>query len=172
MRRNDTPITSKHKEIKGLLVSDVLICDGLLRGDLYFVIRGSGVRVSPGAPQSSIKMQILANRVSFRGAVPLDIWHHFSSFAICRGNIPHPTGSKAPALHFKKFRPVPWYDGLASIKPGSYISHLSMELGRLGLEIPRIERHAPGPRTATVLSDLTDWLSHHPGEAYARLIDW
>jgi hypothetical protein len=55
---------------------------------------------------------------------------------------------------------------------GEHVSHMLTELGRLDLEIAEIERHDRPPNTKTVLSDLIDWLSEHPGEAFARLVNW
>jgi hypothetical protein len=49
---------------------------------------------------------------------------------------------------------------------------LLIELGRLGLGIYDIEDHSRPPNSKTVLSDLTEWLSDHPGEAFAKLVNW
>jgi hypothetical protein len=53
-----------------------------------------------------------------------------------------------------------------------YVSHIIVELGRLGLEVHDIERHDRPPNTKMVLSDLLDWLDDHPGEAFAKLANW
>ncbi|WP_146214394.1 hypothetical protein [Rhizobium sp. 11515TR] len=47
-----------------------------------------------------------------------------------------------------------------------------MELGRLGLDIDDIESRSRPPNRDTVLSDLVDWLSDHPGKAFAQLANW
>jgi hypothetical protein len=72
----------------------------------------------------------------------------------------------------KLFRPVSWYSGAMVESAGGYVSHVLRELGRLGLEIHDIERRDRAPNTETVLSDLIDWLSDRPGEAFARLFNW
>jgi hypothetical protein len=77
-----------------------------------------------------------------------------------------------PPRQLKLFRPVGWHDGLSVGRAGDYVSHLLMELGRLNLEIHDIERRDRPPNTKTVLSDLIDWLAEHPGEAFAKLVDW
>lgn len=71
----------------------------------------------------------------------------------------------------KLFRPISW-STYAHTSVGDYVKHLLTELGRLGLEVDDIERHDRAPHTKTVLSDLMDWLSEHPGQAYAKLVDW
>jgi hypothetical protein len=79
--------------------------------------------------------------------------------------------SETISPRLKLFRPISWYSG--SIKSvGDYAEHLLTELGRLGLKIHDIERHDRPPHTETVLSDLMDWLSEHPGKAHAKLVDW
>ncbi len=70
----------------------------------------------------------------------------------------------------KLFRPISWYGNIIK-SVSDYIKHLPTELGRLGLEIHRIERRARPPNTETVLSDLMDWLSEQPCEAYAKPVD-
>ena len=72
----------------------------------------------------------------------------------------------------KLFRPISWHEGATARPVAEYISHLLMELGRLGLDIHDIERHDRPPDTKTVLSDLIDWLSDQPGEAFAKLFNW
>ena len=81
-----------------------------------------------------------------------------------------PTRSAAPRI--KLFRPMSWYDGIALRPLTEYVSHILVELGRLGLEVEHIERHDRPPNTKTVLSDLLDWLEDHPGEAFAKLVNW
>jgi hypothetical protein len=70
------------------------------------------------------------------------------------------------------FRPVSWYSGVMVESAGEYVSHILRELGRLGFEIHEIERRDRPPNTKTVLSDLIDWLSEHPGQAFAKLVNW
>lgn len=65
-----------------------------------------------------------------------------------------------------------WYDGIALRPLTEYVSHILVELGRLGLEVEQIERHDRPPNTKTVLSDLLNWLDDHPGEAFAKLVNW
>jgi len=72
----------------------------------------------------------------------------------------------------KLFRPLSWYEGITLQSATEYVSHVLVELGRLGLEIHDIERRDRPPNTKTVLSDLLDWLSDHPGEAFGKLINW
>jgi hypothetical protein len=72
----------------------------------------------------------------------------------------------------KLFRPVSWYSGLMVDSAGEYVSHILRELGRLGFEIHDIERRERPPNTKTVVSDLIDWLSEQPGQAYAKLVNW
>src|SRR4051794_15168733 len=80
-------------------------------------------------------------------------------------------GTSTVAPRLKLFRPISWYDsGIKSVS--DYVGHILTELGRLGLEIHDIERHARAPHTETVLSDLMHWLSEHPSNAYAKLVDW
>jgi hypothetical protein len=45
-------------------------------------------------------------------------------------------------------------------------------LGRIGLKIAEIEDNSRPPNTMTVLSDLVDWMSERPSEAFAQLTDW
>jgi len=87
-----------------------------------------------------------------------------------RGRGKGPTQPKLPQI--KLFRPISWYDGITLRSSTDYISHILFELGRWGLKVADIERHDRPPNTQTVLSDLLDWLADHPGEAYAKLVDW
>lgn len=77
-----------------------------------------------------------------------------------------------PPPRLKQFRPMNWYSGYMVRAVGEYVSHLLRELGRLGLEVHDIERFDRPPNTKTVLSDLIDWLSERPGEAFAKLFNW
>jgi hypothetical protein len=77
-----------------------------------------------------------------------------------------------PPARLKLFRPINWYGGVIAKSTSEYVSHVLRELGRLDLEIHEIERHDRPPNTKTVLSDLIDWLSEHPGEAFAKLVNW
>ena len=70
------------------------------------------------------------------------------------------------------FRPISWYGEAIAKSASEYLSHVLIELGRLGLEIHEIERHDRPPHTKTVLSDLMNWLSERPGEAFTKLINW
>lgn len=79
--------------------------------------------------------------------------------------------SKLPP-RIKLFRPISWYDGITARSVGEYVSHILMELGRLGLNIDDIESRSRPPNRETVLSDLIDWLSDHPGKAFAQLSNW
>ncbi|NJM35559.1 MAG: hypothetical protein HC850_13635 [Rhodomicrobium sp.] len=79
-------------------------------------------------------------------------------------------GSQAPRLKF--FCPIGWYGGIIAKQTGDYVAHILMELGRLGLDISDIERTDRPPNRETVLSDLIEWLSDFPGEAFARLVNW
>ena len=72
----------------------------------------------------------------------------------------------------KLFRPTSWRKGTIAHPPDEYIVHLLTELGRLGLEVPGIERYDRPPNTNTVLSDLLSFRTRHPGDAYSRLTDW
>jgi hypothetical protein len=72
----------------------------------------------------------------------------------------------------KFFRPVSWFDGLTTQSASRYTSHMLLELGRLGLAIRDIESYERPPHTKSVLSDLIGWLSEHPGEAFAKLVNW
>jgi hypothetical protein len=82
-------------------------------------------------------------------------------------------GAAQPPPRFKSFRPVTWYDSnLLSKSVSEYISHLLLELGRLGLQPHDIESHSRPPHTQSVLSDLLDWLSEHPTKAYGKLVSW
>jgi hypothetical protein len=72
----------------------------------------------------------------------------------------------------KLFHPISWHARVISTSAGEYVSHLLTELGRLGLEVSDIERHERPPNTKTVLSDLLDWMSERPGEAFAKLVNW
>jgi hypothetical protein len=47
-----------------------------------------------------------------------------------------------------------------------------LPVGRLGLDVRDIERHDRPPHTQTVLSDLIDWLDEHPGQSFAKLVNW
>lgn len=75
------------------------------------------------------------------------------------------------STRLKLFRPVSWYDRTIN-SVSDYVEHLLTELGRLGLKVHDIEQHSRPPHTETVLSDVMDWLSQHPGKAYAKLVDW
>src|SRR5688572_21032964 len=77
-----------------------------------------------------------------------------------------------PPPRLKRFRALSWYDGLIRRSVGHYVSHLLIELGRLGLEVKDIESYGRPPHTDTVLSDLLDWLSNRPEKAFANLFDW
>src|ERR1700721_1973251 len=77
-----------------------------------------------------------------------------------------------PPARLKLFRPINWYGGVIAKSTSEYVSHVLRELGRLDLEIHEIERHDRPPNTKTVLSDIIDWLSEHPGEAFAKLVNW
>ncbi|RWH79135.1 MAG: hypothetical protein EOQ86_14610 [Mesorhizobium sp.] len=77
-----------------------------------------------------------------------------------------------PQSRLKLFRPISWRGGVIASSTDEYVSHLLIELGRLGMEIRDIEDHARPPNTRTVLSDLLQWLSDRPGKAYAELINW
>lgn len=82
-------------------------------------------------------------------------------------------GAVAPPPRLKIFRPMTWYDNEFISKSASdYISHLLLELGRLGLQPRDIESHSRPPHTQTVLSDLLAWLSAHPTKAYGKLVNW
>jgi hypothetical protein len=71
----------------------------------------------------------------------------------------------------KMFRPVSWSDR-ASCQTTEYLSHLLLDLGRLGLTVHDIESHDRAPHTQCVLSDLLAWLEDHPSDAFAQLSDW
>jgi hypothetical protein len=77
-----------------------------------------------------------------------------------------------PPPRLKLFRPASWYSGIMVDSVGEYISHVLRELGRLNLEIQDIEKRDRPPNTKTILSDLIDWLSERPGEAFAKLFNW
>jgi hypothetical protein len=72
----------------------------------------------------------------------------------------------------KFFRPVSWYDRSYFKERGEFVSHILLELGRLGLRIEDVERHDRAPHTQTVLSDLLNWFCERPGGAFAKLFDW
>lgn len=76
---------------------------------------------------------------------------------------------RRPAI--KCFQVRSWFDHHSDC-PEEFITHILKEIGRLGLELDDIERNVSAPHTQTVLSDLLAWLSSHPGEAYAKLVDW
>lgn len=77
-----------------------------------------------------------------------------------------------PPARRKLFRPINWYGEVIAKSASEYVSHILRELGRLDLEIHEIERYDRPPNTKTVLSDLLDWLSEHPGEAFSKLVNW
>jgi hypothetical protein len=82
-------------------------------------------------------------------------------------------GAVQPPPRLKVFRPMTWYDSdFISKSASEYVSHLLLELGRLGLKPHDVESHSRPPHTQTVLSDLLDWLSEHPTKAYRKLVDW
>lgn len=82
-------------------------------------------------------------------------------------------GAAPPPSRLKIFRPMTWYDSdFISKSASDYISHLLLELGRLGLQPRDIESHSRPPHTETVLSDLLGWLSEHPTKAYGKLVNW
>jgi len=85
---------------------------------------------------------------------------------------PFRTPLVSPPSRLKIVKPMSWYGEYASYSAGDYLSHLTMELGRLGLEDSQIESHNRPPNTKTVYSDLLKWLSSRPAEAFARLFDW
>lgn len=77
-----------------------------------------------------------------------------------------------PPPNLKLFRAVSWHDRFSGTQAGEFVSHLLRETGRLGLRVRDIERHDRPPNTQTVLSDLICWLEEHPGQAFARLVNW
>jgi hypothetical protein len=89
------------------------------------------------------------------------------------------TGSKRPARAKppappprKLFRPISWGKFDTGRPPGEFISHLLLELGRLGLEVRDIEDYDRPPNRTTVLSDLLEWMGSQPSKALAALNDW
>jgi hypothetical protein len=72
--------------------------------------------------------------------------------------------SRLPRL--KLFRPINWREGSWFSSTDKFISHILMELGRLGLEVSAIERYDRAPNTKTVLSDLIGWLSERPEKPF------
>lgn len=76
-----------------------------------------------------------------------------------------------PQSRLKIFKPITWYDGIASKSVGEYISHILLEVGRLGLSVDDIERRDRPPNTKMVLSDILDWLSDPP-ESLLKMADW
>jgi len=69
----------------------------------------------------------------------------------------------------KTFKSIGWF---STRDPNDYLSHILMEMGRLGLEIHEVERYDRPPNTRCVLSDLLAWQADQPGAAYANLVDW
>src|SRR5690242_12046202 len=65
------------------------------------------------------------------------------------------------------FRPISWY---TSRSLRTYVSHILMELGRLGFAISDIETRSR--LRESVLSDLLEFLTNHPGQAFANLYNW
>lgn len=89
--------------------------------------------------------------------------------------MPKTTGRSKGSPSLKLFRPMSWYDvhqGYVVTSAGEYVSHIFMELGRLGLELSDIERHLRPPNTETVLSDLVGWFDETPGKALSNLLSW
>jgi hypothetical protein len=109
-----------------------------------------------------IQMDILKRKGNRYEAMAKTLGHRGSTRA---------SQSKLPP-RIKLFRPISWYDGITARSVGEYVSHMLLELGRLGLNIDDIESRSRPPNRETVLSDLIDWLSDHPGKAFAQLSNW
>jgi len=77
----------------------------------------------------------------------------------------NPSVTEPPRPAMKLFRPASWYDG--EDDPVRYLIHLHRELGRLN-----ITEHQLRDWHEQILRNTQSWLAEHPGEAYAKLVDW
>ncbi len=80
---------------------------------------------------------------------------------------PPRAGTQRPSI--KLIRPISWHGYGYGDKPTTFVSHLLTEFGRLDIPSETYSRNTPA---GSVLADLLEWLSAHPGPAFAALLDW